>query len=112
MATKAACEAAMVELAERLDGVPHSLKRRHGVDRTVSCHFPDLRTTYSGRIVDGELRDVSEESRPGAQVRLTVSSDDLLAITGGSLPLVDAWASGRLRIEASMLDMLRLRALF
>jgi hypothetical protein len=111
MATKEACEAALAELAARLDGVPDSTKRRHAVDRTISCHLPDLGTTYSGRLADGSLCDISEQPMPGAQIRLTVSSDDLVAVTSGRLPFTSAWSSGRLRIEASMLDMLRLRAI-
>jgi hypothetical protein len=111
MATKEACEAALAELAARLDGVPDSTKRRHAVDRTISCHLPDLGTTYSGRLADGSLCDISEQPLPGAQIRLTVSSDDLVAVTSGRLPFASAWSSGRLRIEASMLDMLRLRAI-
>ena len=111
MATKEACEAALLELARRLDGVPDSMKRRHAVDRTISCHLPDLRTTYSGRLSDGALCDIAEQPMPSAQIRLTVSSDDLVAVTEGALPFTSAWSSGRLRIEASMLDMLRLRAI-
>jgi hypothetical protein len=111
MATKEACEAALLELAERLDRVPDSMKRRHAVERTISCHLPDLRTTYSGRLSDGVLCDIAEQPLPGAQIRLTVSSDDLVAVTSGSLHFTSAWSSGRLRIEASMLDMLRLRAI-
>jgi putative sterol carrier protein len=111
MATKEACEAALLELAQRLDGVPENMKKRHSVDRTVSCHLSDLRVTYSGRISEGALCDISEGPLPGAQIRLTVSSDDLVAVTSGELPFTSAWTSGRLRIEASMLDMLRLRAI-
>jgi hypothetical protein len=111
MATKEACEAALFELAGRLDGVPDSAKRRHAVDRTISCHLPDLRVTYSGRLSDGVLCDINEQAQPNAQIRLTVSSDDLVAVTNGSLPFMNAWTTGRLRIEASMLDMLRLRAI-
>jgi len=111
MASKEACEAALLELAERLDGVPDSMKKRHAIDRTISCYLPDLRLTYSGRLADGVLCDVSEEPSPSAQIRLTVSSDDLVAVTSGTLPFTSAWTSGRLRIEASMLDMLRLRAI-
>ena len=111
MATKQACEAALLELAERLDGVPDSMKRRHAVERTISCRLPDLDITYSGRLTDGALCDVIEQANPAAQIRLTVTSDDLVAVTQGSLPFVSAWSSGRLRIEASMLDMLRLRAI-
>ena len=59
MATKEACEAALVALAERLDGIPDATKRRHSVDRTISCHLPDLHTTYSGRVCDGSLCDIA-----------------------------------------------------
>jgi alkyl sulfatase BDS1-like metallo-beta-lactamase superfamily hydrolase len=111
MATKEACEAALLELAQRLDGVPDSMKRRHAVERSISCHLPDLDTTYSGRLADGALCDITEQQNPAAQIRLTVSSDDLVAVTAGELPFMNAWSSGRLRIEASMLDMLRLRAI-
>jgi hypothetical protein len=111
MATKDACEAALLELAQRLDGVPDSMKKRHSVDRTITCYLPDLHITYSGRISDGALCDICEGPVPGAHIRLTVSSDDLVAVTSGELPFTSAWTSGRLRIEASMLDMLRLRAI-
>jgi len=111
MASKAACEAALAELAQRLDGVPESMKRRHSVDRTINCHLPDLQVTYSGRLSDGVLCDITDQPLPSAQIRLTVSSDDLVAVTRGDLPFTSAWSSGRLRIEASMLDMLRLRAI-
>ena len=111
MASKEACEAALSDLAQRLDGVPDSMQRRHAVDRTISCHLPDLQLTYSGRLADGVLCDITDEPCPAAQIRLTVSSDDLVAVTNGDLPFTNAWTSGRLRVEASMLDMLRLRAI-
>jgi hypothetical protein len=44
-------------------------------------------------------------------VRLTVDSDDLLALCQGELPFATAWARGRVRIDASVLDLLRLRTL-
>jgi len=44
-------------------------------------------------------------------LRLTTTSDDLLALTDGSLPVMRAWTSGRLRIDASIVDLLKLRTL-
>jgi hypothetical protein len=112
MATKRECEAALRGLAKRLDGVDDSLKKRHALDRTVSCRIPDLNTTFSGRLSSGVLSDIAEDKPINdAQIRLTVCSDDLLAVTNGELPLTHAWAEGKLKIEASMLDMLRLRSL-
>jgi hypothetical protein len=41
-------------------------------------------------------------------VRLTVGSNDLLALTQRRLTVGSAFATGRLRIQASPLDLLRL----
>ena len=111
MATKKQCEAALRGLARRLDGVDDSLKKRHAPDRTVTCRIPDLDTTFSGRLSSGVLSDIANEPMSDAQIRLTVSSDDLVAVTKGELALSSAWAEGKLKIEASVLDMIRLRAL-
>jgi putative sterol carrier protein len=48
---------------------------------------------------------------PKADIRLTMSSDDLLALTSGQLSFAPAWASGRVKLEAGLRDMLRLRSL-
>ena len=45
------------------------------------------------------------------QVRLAATSDDLVALVAGALTPPAAWATGRLTVEASVLDLLRLRAL-
>ncbi len=111
MATKRQCEAALRSLAKRLDGVDASLRKRAAPDRTVACRIPDLDTCFSGRLHDGALLDISNTPLDDAQIRLTVSSDDLLAVTNGELPFASAWAEGRLKIEASVLDMIRLRGM-
>jgi putative sterol carrier protein len=48
---------------------------------------------------------------PKADIRLTMSSDDLMALTAGELSFAPAWASGRIKLEAGLRDMLRLRSL-
>ena len=111
MATKRECEAALRSLAKRLDGVDPSLRKRHAPDRTVTCRITDLDTTFSGKLSSGTLMDISNKPLDDAQIRLTVSSDDLLAVTNGELAFSSAWAAGRLKIEASVLDMIRLRGM-
>ena len=44
-------------------------------------------------------------------MRITVGSDDLVALAADGLNPAKAWASGRLKIEASIFDLLRLRKL-
>jgi Fe-S cluster assembly iron-binding protein IscA len=43
-------------------------------------------------------------------IRLVVDSDDLVALADGELDFSKAYTSQRIRIQASMTDMLRLRA--
>ena len=110
MATREECQEALERLAERLGSVDPALKRKHGVDRTLSCHVPDLGETWTGQLRDGHLHDVQAVEAP-AQIRLTVGSDDLIALTSGRLSFASAWASGRLKVDAGVRDMLRLRTL-
>ena len=46
---------------------------------------------------------------PKADIRLTMTSDDLLALTDGELHFGSAWATGRVKLEAGLRDLLRLR---
>ena len=50
-------------------------------------------------------------SVPKADIRLTMASDDLVALTDGRLQFGPAWATGRVRLEAGLRDLLRLRKL-
>jgi hypothetical protein len=86
-----------------------------GLDRTVSCRLTDLHQVVQGRLATGTVHDMASvpdgPTVPKADIRLTMSSDDLLALTGGDLSFTPAWASGRIKLEAGIRDMLRLRSL-
>jgi hypothetical protein len=86
-----------------------------GLDRSLSCRLPDMGQVLRGRLAGGTVRDLhAEDDTPGApkaDIRLTMTSDDLVALTDGRLSFAPAWASGRVKLEAGLRDMLRLRAL-
>ncbi|CAB4921715.1 MAG: sterol-binding protein [Actinobacteria bacterium] len=86
-----------------------------GLDRTVSCRITDLSQVVQGRLANGSAQDMTAvpdgPTVPKADIRITTSSDDLLALTDGSLSFGSAWASGRVKLEAGLRDMLRLRSL-
>ena len=111
MATAEDCERALDTLAERLaahGGHP-------GFDRSLSCTLPDLDLAFGGRLENGQLTGIARSERSTAataQIRLILSSDDLLALVAGTLKIGPAWASGRVKVEAGVRDLLRLRALF
>ena len=110
MASIEACQAAVQRLAELLSGVDDGV-RANADARTVSCRLSDLDTTISGRLEGGQLLDISTQPRPPAQLRLTMTSDDLVDLTEGRLNFPRAWASGRIKLDASLRDLLRLRSL-
>jgi putative sterol carrier protein len=112
VATVRECETAFEVLAHRLSGVDEETQRKASFDRTLTCTISDLGVIFSAHLIDGELRDIQQTESADAQLRLTVSSDDLVALTDGSLGAAKAWASGRLRIDASVFDLLKLRSLF
>ena len=93
-----------------------SHKATAGLDRSVSCRFPDLGQVVLGRLHDGvidELRVVDDGPQvPRADVRLTMSSDDLVAMTDGRLSFPKAFIAGRVKVEAPLRDMFRLRSAF
>ncbi len=111
MATVEECDRAINALAARFGS--DSGDRSGGLDRSVSATITDLGLRYRGHMHDGVLDDIQEstDDEGQAQIRLTMSSEDLLALAGGEVSLGAAWLSGRLKVQASFPDMLRLRAM-
>ena len=110
MATVDEVEQVVRSLADRLAGLDAEVRRRYNVDRTVSCHVQDLGVVWTGRLCDEGLCDLRCSDADRAQVRVSVDSDDLLALADGRLAVATAGASGRLRVQAGPRDLLRLRA--
>ncbi|MFI6519488.1 SCP2 sterol-binding domain-containing protein [Spirillospora sp. NPDC050679] len=112
MANEEDCRAALDRIAERLAEVDGDKLAEHVVERTISCRVPDLGLAFRTRLHAGGLDPFERTDDPkSAQVRLTVNGDDLVALAHDELNPAKAWASGRLKIEASIFDLLRLRKL-
>src|SRR4051794_41971007 len=75
-----------------------------GLDRSLSCRLTDLQQVVLGRLNSGSVRDLTVvadgDAVPKADIRLTMTSDDLVALTEGQLSFAPAWASGRVKFEA------------
>ena len=112
MATVEECERALLQLAERLAAVDPEVRGRYVVTRTLACRVPDLDVVFLGTIGDAgieEIRCTPGSDTSGAQVRMAAASDDLVSLTKGELSPPVAWATGRLKVQASPLDLLKLR---
>lgn len=111
MASVEQCEAALAELARRLEEYPHEDRRERIPDRTVELALLDLDVCFNARLHDGQLVDICKGSVKRPSIRLTMNSDDLIDLTDKRLRFTTAWASGRLHLDASLRDLLRLRGL-
>lgn len=111
MATVEECEAAMHKLADRLRSPDGADARGKMIDRSISCHVRDLDVTFGGHLRGGEIVDIHRTPTPDGRIKLTTTSDDLVALVAGELNFAKAWAAGRLKIDASMMDLLKLRSL-
>ncbi|HKC29742.1 MAG TPA: SCP2 sterol-binding domain-containing protein [Jatrophihabitans sp.] len=111
MASVEQCEHALHELADRM-AASDSARSKAGFDRSISCTIRDLGVVFTGRLKDGQLIGIGQAANGEAQVRLTMTSDDLLALVDGRLKMAPAWASGKVKVEAGVRDLLRLRSIF
>ena len=109
MATMDQCMTALESVLGDLAANPAAA----GLDRSLSCRFTDLDQVVVGRLDSGAVRDLhvlpDGPSVPKADIRLAMSSDDLIAMTEGRLNFGRAWASGRVKLQAGVRDLLRLR---
>jgi len=111
MATAEECRQALESLTGRLRELDPADREAHLVDRVVSCKVSDLGVTFVTHLrPDGASPvTVANGSDGPAQVRFTTKSDDLIAIAEDPGSIGRAWLTGRLKVEASIFDLLRLR---
>ncbi len=111
MATMEQCMTALGGILGDLAATPAAA----GLDRSLSCRLSDLDQVVLGRLNSGAVRDLNAipdgPAVPRADIRLTMASDDLVALTDGRLSFGPAWATGRVKLEAGLRDLLRLRKL-
>lgn len=110
MATLDQCRTALNQLATKL-ATNAEAGGRLDFDRTLACQVPDLAAAFHGRLENGKIIDLTDGDDPTAKIKLIINSDDLLDLVAGNLDAGKAFASGRLKIKASVMDLLKLRKL-
>ncbi|MDG9718172.1 sterol-binding protein [Streptomyces sp. DH24] len=114
MATIEECRAALEKLSDNMADAEGDVRAAAALDRSVSCRITDLDVTFVGRLTGGriDVHDTVQGPPPErAQIRLALAGDDLVALVDGELHFARAWGSGRVRLEAGLRDLLRLRKL-
>jgi predicted lipid carrier protein YhbT len=112
VATVRQCHSALTRLAKSLDDLDPELRAKHVPTRSVCCRVSDLDVTFTGWIDADGVHDLARgEADEAADVRVVLSSQDLLAIAEGRDDVLHAWLGGRMQISAPVRDVLRLRSL-
>ena len=112
MASAEECREALQKLASRLSELRPDEREQYFGNRTMSVTAPDLGVTFVTHLRTGDdpVREAAPDEPP-ADIRLTADSDEVLALAEQPMNIARAWMSGRVKIEASVRDLFRLRRL-
>lgn len=116
MASRDQVEEKLRELIQRVnghaDGVRESLADTLPDSRILLLSVPDVDGEWWSRLEDGKM-DAVHDGAPDheADIRIRVDSDDFIDLIDGTRPLLSSYLAGRLRVDASLSDLLRLRRL-
>lgn len=111
VATVAECWEALQQLATRLSNNADEARRKLNTDRTLACRLTDHDAAFRARLAGGVLVDLAAGDDPSAQIAITTTSDDLIALINGELDVGRALATRRVSLRASPWDLLKLRSL-
>lgn len=111
MASQEECLQALLQVADRFNAHDVGRKRERIPDRTVGCTLLDLDATYCSQLNGGFLSQVTLSPQHEADIRIICTSDDLIDMINGDLSFSQAFSTGRVRLDAGLRDLLRLRAL-
>jgi predicted lipid carrier protein YhbT len=113
MASAEECREALQTLTNRLGDMDPQDRSSFFSNRTFSCYVTDLDVTFFTRITEGGAEPVKEvgPDEPPADIRVTASSDDTVALAATPANIARMWLSGRVKIQASLRDLLALRRL-
>ncbi|MGD0556860.1 MAG: SCP2 sterol-binding domain-containing protein [Streptosporangiaceae bacterium] len=107
------CREALQKLAARLNELSPGERADYFGNRTMSCTIPDLNVTFRTQLGTEGDADVREQTPddPPADIRITASSDDVLSLAESPMNIARMWLAGKVKIDASMKDLFRLRKL-
>ena len=104
------CREALQKLAGRLSELSPDDRDNYFGNRSISVTIPDLGVTYATTLGSGDdpVREVAP-GEPPADIRLTANSDEVVSLAESPANIARAWMAGRVKIEASVRDLFRLR---
>jgi hypothetical protein len=112
MASTLECQQALQKLASRLSELSPADRENYFGNRSISVTIPDIGVTYVTNLgtADAPVREATPDEPP-ADIRLTANSDEVVSLADSPMNIGRSWVAGRVKIEASVKDLFRLRRL-
>ena len=106
------CREALQKLAGRLSELSPADREQYFGNRSISVTIPDLGVAYATNLGAGDepVREIAPGDPP-ADIRMTANSDEVVALAQQPMNIARSWMTGKIKIEASMKDLFRLRRL-
>lgn len=113
MASRDEVSRAIERLMGRLDGNEQAVRSAIPGRKVMGCLVTDLGESWYSVIDDGRVSPPIQAPPSGEEVTvlLKVRSDDLVDLAEGRISFMSAFLSGKVRVDASLTDILRLRTL-
>ena len=112
MATKPEVKRQLAALMARLDGNEANVRSAIPTRKVLRCLVPDLGAAWYSVVDQGHVSQPTETPPNGpADITLQVGSDDLVDLVEGRISFLSAFSSGKVKVDASIVDLLRLRSL-
>ncbi len=86
-------------------------KELEGVTRSVNIDVID-KEGFSFVLDNGDIKDFKTGKLDGADINVTATEEDFVALFKGELKPMRAWATKRLKVKASLEDILKVRKFF
>jgi hypothetical protein len=113
MATVEESRKALETLAGRISDLDADARAANLADRSMSVTVTDLGVTFVSQLGQdgaGPVTEAPAGAEP-ANIRFRTQSDELIAVAADPRRFARAWLTGRVKVEASLGDLLRLRKL-
>jgi SCP-2 sterol transfer family len=114
VATKRQIEAKLRELIKRLEQAEEgvtALSEALPEPRVIEVFLPDLEETYWTRLNGGKMEALHHGTPDRSDMRIEAHSDDLIDVIDGRRSMFSSYVAGRVKVEASFADIMRLRRL-
>lgn len=115
MASLSEVEGKLEELRARLDASDEGARALGDSlpeARVLSLHLTDLGADFWTELQEGRMGPIHPGVPDEAHIRIRATSDDFVKVIDGTVGgLFSAYLGGRLRVDASLSDLLRLRKL-